>query len=117
DSLARPLVCLYGAPNAGKSTLFNALVGYERSITHEEPGTTRDYVSEVVQVDGFRFRLVDTAGIRETSDVVEERGVGMVQKLISEADLVISLVDGTQSDRSAIAAHQLSTLPDTTPVV
>lgn len=98
-----PMVALLGEPNAGKSTLFNAILGYERSITHHEPGTTRDYVSEVVEFNNCRFRLVDTAGLRDTSDSVESRGVARVREVVDDADLVIAVVDGSRPDAVEVA--------------
>src|SRR5229473_3116122 len=68
-------IAIVGKPNVGKSSLFNALVGSERAIVTEIPGTTRDLVTETLDLDGLRVTLVDTAGLRETSDVVESEGV------------------------------------------
>ena len=68
-------VAIVGTPNVGKSSLFNALVGAARAIVTDVPGTTRDLVTEVVDLDGLRVTLVDTAGLRETSDAVEAEGV------------------------------------------
>ena len=70
DGAGVPVVVILGAPNAGKSTLFNALVGEDRALVTEIPGTTRDAVSEVVEIDGERVRLVDTAGLRESADLL-----------------------------------------------
>ena len=101
-----PVVSLFGEPNAGKSTLFNAILGYERSITHAEPGTTRDYVSETVELDGCRFRLVDTAGVRDTSDGVEAVGVIRAREVLRDADLVLSVVSGTREDALEMVVRQ-----------
>jgi len=84
-----PTVVIAGAPNAGKSTLFNALVGEDRVLVTEVPGTTRDAVSEVVEIRGERVRLVDTAGIRETSERVESLGVEAARRAAAGADVVL----------------------------
>jgi len=86
-------VVIVGAPNAGKSTLMNALLGYDRVIVSQIPGTTRDEVEAHVQWNGVDFTFVDTAGRRETSDVIEAEGVRRSGKAASEADLVVELTD------------------------
>ena len=68
-------ICLLGAPNVGKSSLMNALAGKERAIVTNIPGTTRDILEEDVQIAGLNFRLTDTAGIRETDEIIEKEGV------------------------------------------
>ncbi len=95
-------VAIAGAPNVGKSSLFNALVGTSRAIVAEMPGTTRDFVTEVVDIDGLRVTLVDTAGLRETSDPVESEGVERSQQAIAVADLVLTVVDGSRRFLSQI---------------
>ena len=87
---------IVGKPNVGKSSLLNALAGYERVIVTDIPGTTRDTVEETVMLGATRLRLIDTAGIRETSDTVEAIGVERSKKAIEEADLVIFVCDGSQ---------------------
>jgi tRNA modification GTPase len=89
-------VAIVGAPNAGKSSLFNALVGSARAIVTDVPGTTRDLVTEVVDVDGLRVTLVDTAGLRETTDPVEVEGVARSRQAIAVADLVLAVEDRSQ---------------------
>ncbi len=84
-----PTVVLVGAPNAGKSTLFNALVGEDRAIVTETPGTTRDAVSEVVEIGGERVRLVDTAGLRPSDEPVERLGVETARRAAGRADLLL----------------------------
>ena len=86
---------IVGKPNVGKSSLLNALAGYDRVIVTDIPGTTRDTVEETVVVGHTRLRLIDTAGIRETADAVEAIGVERSKKAIEEADLVIFVCDGT----------------------
>ena len=86
---------IVGKPNVGKSSLLNALAGYERVIVTDIPGTTRDTVEETVMLGSTRLRLIDTAGIRETADTVEAIGVERSKKAIEEADLVIFVCDGS----------------------
>lgn len=86
-------VAIVGRPNVGKSSLFNALVGASRAIVAGVPGTTRDLVTEVVDVEGLRVTLVDTAGLRESSDEVEIEGVTRSRQAIAVADVVIVVVD------------------------
>lgn len=97
-------VVLAGAVNSGKSTLLNALVGEERAIVSDVPGTTRDTVEEVVNVDGVQFRFIDTAGIRETSDTVERIGIDRAHSAIAAAEIVIGVLDGTGDAASAAEA-------------
>ena len=87
---------IVGRPNAGKSSLLNALAGYERAIVTDIPGTTRDTVEESVLCGGVLLRLIDTAGIRDTSDLVEQMGVERSRKALESADLVLAVVDGSQ---------------------
>ena len=84
---------IVGRPNAGKSSLLNALAGYERAIVTDIPGTTRDTVEESVLCGGVELRLIDTAGIRETDDTVEQLGVERSRRAVAEADLVLVVVD------------------------
>lgn len=88
-------VILVGAPNAGKSTLFNCLVGFDRSIVSDLPGTTRDYVSKSLILDDIGIELIDTAGLRETSDRLESIGVDNTVELIELADMVIAVLDSS----------------------
>jgi len=93
-------VAIVGPANAGKSTLLNALLGEERAIVTDIPGTTRDTIEETLNLNGILFRFIDTAGIRESSDTVEKMGIERTFQKISEAELVICLLDATayQSD-------------------
>jgi len=84
---------LIGKPNAGKSSLLNRLLDEERAIVTPLPGTTRDTITEQVVVDGIPFVLTDTAGIRHTSDVVEKEGVRRSREAISQADLIVLILD------------------------
>ncbi len=87
---------IVGRPNVGKSSLLNALAGYDRCIVTDIPGTTRDTVEEVVKVGGVKLRLIDTAGIRETADTVEAIGVERSRRAVENADMVIFVCDGSQ---------------------
>ena len=87
---------IVGKPNVGKSSLLNALAGYERVIVTEMAGTTRDTVEETVMLGATRLRLIDTAGIRQTDDKIEAMGVDRSKKAIEQADLVIFVCDGSQ---------------------
>ena len=87
-----PAVIL-GRPNAGKSSLLNALLGYERAIVTDIPGTTRDTLTERVELGGVLLRLTDTAGLRETEDAVERMGVERARAAIAQAELALVLVD------------------------
>ncbi|MCM1094588.1 MAG: tRNA uridine-5-carboxymethylaminomethyl(34) synthesis GTPase MnmE [Lachnospiraceae bacterium] len=91
-------VALVGVPNAGKSTLLNNLLGDERAIVSDIPGTTRDTVEEMLEIDGVNFRIIDTAGLRETSDKVEQLGIDRAFKQIEQAKIVVLLIDPNQSD-------------------
>ena len=83
------MAVLAGPPNSGKSSLFNALVGVERAIVTDEPGTTRDAIEAVVEVDGFPFRLVDTAGLRSAAGRVERLGIEVARRYLDTADAVL----------------------------
>ena len=91
---------IIGLPNAGKSSLLNALLGYERAIVTEVPGTTRDTVEERVSIGGVLLRLIDTAGIRETDDRVERLGVERSLQAAAGADLVLAVLDGSRETES-----------------
>jgi tRNA modification GTPase len=89
------LAVIAGRPNAGKSSLFNRLVKEDRAIVAESPGTTRDWLEAWIAVEGIPVRLADTAGIRDSSDIVERTGVERSIELIKRADVVLYIVDGT----------------------
>ena len=97
---------IVGKPNVGKSSLLNALAGYDRVIVTEVAGTTRDTVEETVMVGKTRLRLIDTAGIRETDDKIEAMGVERSRQAVEDADLVIFVCDGskplTEEDEAVI---------------
>lgn len=87
------LTVIAGRPNAGKSSLFNALCGFERAIVTEQPGTTRDALEAVVTLSGFPFRLVDTAGLREAEGTVETLGIEVARRYLAGADVVLFCVE------------------------
>lgn len=91
----RPVVAILGRPNAGKSTLFNALVGSDRAIVTATAGTTRDAITETVEIAGESVTLVDTAGLRAEGDEVERIGIAVAERAGENADLVVYVVDGT----------------------
>ena len=93
---ARIILC--GKTNAGKSSLFNALLKEERAIVSDIEGTTRDWIESWVSFDGIPARLFDTAGLRITDDVIEQRGVEMTKDLTQDADIILYLVDSTKSE-------------------
>lgn len=88
---------LMGPPNVGKSSLLNALLGTDRAIVSPVPGTTRDTVEESIVLAGFPVRLIDTAGLRPASDPVEQQGIQRTRDAAEQADLVLALIDRTQS--------------------
>jgi tRNA modification GTPase len=91
-------VAIVGATNVGKSTLLNALVGEDRALVSDIAGTTRDTVEEVINLEGIPFRFIDTAGIRETDETVEQMGIERTFRKISEAEIVIGMLDVTAQD-------------------
>ena len=92
--LTRPFaVVLHGPPNTGKSSLINALLGFERAIVYDQPGTTRDLVTAETAIDGWSVEFTDTAGIRESSDQIEQAGIQLAKAALSGADLVLEVVD------------------------
>ena len=84
---------IYGAPNVGKSSLLNLLLGHERAIVSARPGTTRDVIEEVVNLRGIPLRLIDTAGVRESDDEVEQAGIERTRREVGRADLVLEVFD------------------------
>ena len=86
-------VAIVGNANSGKSMLLNALLGEDRAIVSDIAGTTRDTIEEVFTIDGIRFRLIDTAGLRETDEVIEKIGIERTLRKLAEADVVLAVVD------------------------
>lgn len=102
-----PSLCLLGAPNVGKSSLMNALLGKERAIVTEIAGTTRDLLEESLLIDQLHFKLTDTAGIREAEEIVEKEGIRRSHKAAEEADLLLFILDASRSlseEESALIA-------------
>jgi len=95
-------VAILGAPNSGKSTLLNALLQEDRAIVSEVPGTTRDTVEEMLSIEGVLFRIIDTAGLRKTTDIVEKLGIERSYKKASESAIVILLGDGSMVSEGAL---------------
>jgi tRNA modification GTPase len=97
-------VAILGLPNAGKSSLLNALVGYDRAIVTDVAGTTRDTLEETIQIDGLVVRLTDTAGITETGDHVEQIGVDRAQLVAAEAALILLLCPADQDPEALVGS-------------
>ena len=112
-------VAIVGETNTGKSTLLNALLGEDRAIVSDIAGTTRDTIEEVMNLNGTLFRFIDTAGIRETSETIEQIGIERTFKKINEADIVLGMVDATQKldDVSKAARLILEKIDDVHQVV
>ncbi|WP_306642393.1 tRNA uridine-5-carboxymethylaminomethyl(34) synthesis GTPase MnmE [Sanyastnella coralliicola] len=102
-------VAIIGKPNAGKSTLLNALLNEERAIVSDIPGTTRDTIEDFVVIDGIKFRFIDTAGIRETEDVIEKIGVERSMNAFREANIITYLFDVNELSPSQLET-ELTTL-------
>jgi len=103
SSLLSPEIVLVGQTNAGKSSLFNILLKHDRSIVSNIAGTTRDYVSEVIHIDGTNFKLVDTAGIRESSDVIENIGIDRAMNILSRSFYKILIVNPYETNAEYLA--------------
>ncbi|HEX8324889.1 MAG TPA: GTPase [Tepidisphaeraceae bacterium] len=110
-ALTLPTVAIVGPANVGKSTLANALFGQERVITADVPGTTRDWVGELADLDGLVVRLVDTPGLRQTSDPIEAAAIDRAGTVVAAADLIVVAIDGS-TPLPAEAAGLLSRFPE-----
>jgi len=109
-------VALIGKPNAGKSTLLNALLQEEKAIVSEIAGTTRDYIEDEKVINGVQFRFIDTAGLRETEDVVESLGIERTRQKIKEAKILVYLFDALEDKQSEAleeALHLQKEFPET----
>ncbi len=89
-------VTLVGRPNVGKSSIFNSLLSSDRSIVTEIPGTTRDTISEVLNLEGIPVLISDTAGVRSSSDRIEQLGIERTRRAIADADIIVAVIDGSQ---------------------
>lgn len=111
-------VAVVGYPNAGKSSLFNAMLSRERAIVSDVPGTTRDYLEETVIIDGYCIRLIDTAGIRSSDDVIEMQGVRLTTSLVEQSNVVLIVNDASMGYRhSAALASDLATVTGSRPML
>jgi tRNA modification GTPase len=111
-------VAIVGAPNAGKSTLLNALLKEERALVSDIPGTTRDTVEDEIHLEGMTFRFIDTAGLRDTTDVVEAMGIARSWEKIKAARMVLHLVDArTPADERARQKADVQREAGETPVI
>lgn len=97
-------ICLAGAPNAGKSSLFNAFLQHNRAIVTPHPGTTRDYLEESISLAGFPIVIYDTAGLRSSTDEIESAGIAKSYALMQSSDLIILLVDATTGNTTPQAS-------------
>ena len=95
-------VAIVGAPNVGKSTLLNALLGEQRAIVSDIQGTTRDTIEDTLVIDGILFRLIDTAGLRETNDTIENMGIERSMKAIERAQIIIHVVDNVRCTKDDV---------------
>jgi len=101
-------VVIAGTVNAGKSSLFNAILGRKRAIVTDIPGTTRDWLGEKIEIEGLTINLIDTAGLRETDDDIEREGVKESERLVNSADIVIHLIESSdkrQHDTAYLDGH------------
>lgn len=96
-------ICLAGAPNSGKSSLFNAFLKQNRAIVTPHPGTTRDYLEETLSMKGYTLVLYDTAGLRDTADEIEKQGIDRSRELMREADLILHLIDVANAGPDAVS--------------
>lgn len=107
-------IALVGRPNVGKSSLLNALLGYDRSLVSDTPGTTRDYLEAPLTLAGLPLVLIDTAGLRSSDDVVEAAGVARSQQLAGSADLTLLMFDRSQPLTESDLEQQSSAAPERT---
>ncbi len=99
-------VVIAGRPNVGKSSLINALVGYQRAIVFDQPGTTRDIVSSTTAIDGWPVELSDTAGLHEATGAIETAGIALARERLVEADLVVWVLEAVAADPWELAKQQ-----------
>ena len=111
----RTVIC--GPPNVGKSSLLNRLLGYERAIVSETPGTTRDTIEEVISLRGIPLRLVDTAGLRESCDLIEREGMARTRRQVEQADLVLEIFDAAAAPPEQASAEADGEPPGTSATI
>ena len=99
-------IAIVGNPNAGKSTLFNALLNSQRAIVSTKPGTTRDYITEMIYINNIPVKLIDTAGLRDTDDIIEIAGIELTHKILEEANLILFINDISNTDNNYISILQ-----------
>ncbi|MDD4357439.1 MAG: GTP-binding protein, partial [Smithellaceae bacterium] len=103
-------IVITGKPNVGKSSLLNSLAGRKKAIVTNIPGTTRDLITETIQLDGLSVHLTDTAGIRAPMDAIEKEGIDLVRERLEQADIIVILLDGsvplTDEDRQILEENQ-----------
>jgi tRNA modification GTPase len=109
-------VVIAGRPNAGKSSLLNRLAGYEAAIVTAIPGTTRDVVRERIDIDGMPLHVLDTAGLRQAGDVVEEEGIRRAQAEMSRADRVLFVIDTAEDPSGNAFREESARMPEGVPV-
>ena len=109
-------VVIAGAPNAGKSSLLNRLAGYDAAIVTDIPGTTRDVLRERIDIDGMPLHVIDTAGLREVSNVVEAEGIRRARAEMTRADRVLFVVDGAADPEANALERERTQLPPDLPV-
>lgn len=113
-------VVIAGEPNAGKSSLLNGLSGKESAIVTDIPGTTRDVLREHIHIDGMPLHVIDTAGLRETSDIIEQEGVRRAREAVTKADKVLLVIDCSKTKNIAEEIkrlHQEAMLPTSLPII
>ncbi len=108
-------VAIVGAPNTGKSTLLNALLGDDRAIVSNIAGTTRDVIEETLNIEGITFRLIDTAGIREGAEEIEAMGIERSKDMIRKATVVLCMADGTNKEEVEVARKWADTVREEFP--
>ncbi len=101
-------IVLFGEPNVGKSSLINALAGFNRTIVHETPGTTRDSISHLTAMNGWAVEIRDTAGIRRTTDEIENKGIEVVYEVVEKADLLIQVSDPSTQKGTLLEYEELN---------
>lgn len=110
-------LCLVGCPNVGKSSLMNALLDKDRAIVSHVPGTTRDILEDHMRLNGLNLRLMDTAGIRQSEEIIEQEGIRRSKEAMSQADLILLVLDATKGDGNEEEQWLLSQVPPAKTIV